>query len=185
MSDLHTRTGLPPALRVLADRLPRADWEAHRQFDGLTRFWMNRHLMFRDVLGRLREGAEARLDAGIDPRRHAAETQRYGAFFLNELHGHHTIEDQHYFPQLMALDARLEAGFRLLDADHHTQDGDLHALAASINAYLGAWDAPEARDRAGALHTALGRFEGFLDRHLTDEEDLIVPIILTYAPDLH
>jgi hypothetical protein len=29
------------------------------------------------------------------------------------------------------------------------------------------------------------RFETFLDRHLTDEEDLVVPVILTYAPNLH
>ncbi|MDU8945091.1 hemerythrin domain-containing protein [Ovoidimarina sediminis] len=185
MTDLHSRTALPPALRVLAETLPRADWEAHANFDGLTRFWMNRHLMFREVLDRMRTGTEARLDQGLDPQRHAAETQRYASFFLNELHGHHMIEDQHYFPQLMRLDKRLEAGFQLLDADHHALDADLHALAETVNGYLQGWSAPDAQDRAGALLTHLQGFGVFLDRHLTDEEDLIVPIILTHAPDMH
>jgi hypothetical protein len=36
------------------------------------------------------------------------------------------------------------------------------------------------RDAAGALLGELERFAVFLDRHLTDEEDLIVPVILEY-----
>ena len=42
--------------------------------------------------------------------------------------------------------------------------------------------APAARDRLGAFHTSLTGFQGFLDRHLTDEEDLVVPVLLKYAP---
>ncbi len=185
MDDLANRKGLPDALRVLLEGLPRETWERHPNFDGLTRFWLQRHLMFRDVLGRLRTGSEAFLDRNADERRYAAETARYAGFLLNELHTHHNIEDHHYFPKLQSLDARLEHGFALLDADHHALDGHIHALADTTNAFLQRVGQAEARDRAGDLRQALGQFETFLDRHLTDEEDLIVPVILTYAPDMH
>ena len=185
MDDLATRQGLPDALRVLVKELPRAGWESHPNFDGLTRFWLDRHLMFRDLLSRLRTGAEARLDGRIEPAKYAHETQRYAGFLLNELHGHHRIEDHHYFPRLAALDPRIAHGFELLDADHHALDGHLHGLAEVTNAYLGGFEAADAVTRAGDLHGALGRFETFLDRHLIDEEELVVPVILTYAPALH
>lgn len=184
MTSLETRIGLPDALRVLIETLPRETWEPHPNFDGLTRFWLDRHLMFRDLLGRLVTGAEAYLDKSADPMRHAQETARYAGFLLNQLHGHHQIEDQVYFPKLEALDARLTAGFELLDADHHALDGHIHALADRTNAYLQVAAEAAARDRVGELLGALQQFETFLDRHLTDEENLVVPVILTYAPEM-
>ncbi len=184
MNDLETRGGLPPALRVLCETLPRTGWEAHSNFDGLTRFWLSRHLMFREVLGRLRQGVEARLDDTNDPERHAAEAARYAGFLLNQLHGHHSIEDQHYFPQLLGLEPRLDAGFDLLDGDHTALDGHIQGLAETTNAYLAVWSGANARDALGTFSDALTEFDHFLDRHLTDEEDLVVPIILTHAPNL-
>jgi len=185
MDELENRKGLPDALRVLADALPRSGWEAHPNFDALIRFWLDRHLMFRDVLGRLRHGSERYLDRQVDPKRHAAETARYAGFLLNELHGHHGIEDHHYFPRLIGLDGRLVRGFELLDADHRALDGHIHAMAGTTNAFLSRLGEADERDRGAALSAALGRFETFLDRHLTDEEDLVVPVILTYAPKMH
>lgn len=185
MDDLAHRTGLPDALRVLADVLPRSGWEAHPNFDALTRFWLDRHLMFRDVLGRLRRGSDLYLDRKVDPERHAGETARYAGFLLNQLHGHHGIEDHHYFPALIGLDGRLVRGFELLDRDHQALDGHINGLAETTNAFLRSLGETDERDRAAALGGALGRFETFLDRHLTDEEDLVVPVILTYAPKLH
>ena len=184
MDDLEHRQGLPDALRVLLDTLPRSGWEAHPNFSGLIRFWLDRHLMFREVLGRLRTGSALYLDGRADPRRHGAETARYAGFLLNELHGHHGIEDHHYFPALVGLDGRLVRGFVLLDADHQALDGHIHAMAATTNAFLGRLGEADARDRGADLDAALARFEGFLDRHLTDEEDLVVPVILTHAPNL-
>lgn len=181
---LETRTGLPEALRVLADTLPRSGWEAHPNFDELTRFWLDRHLMFRNVLNTLRSAAEDRIDGTLPRERHLHETQRYAGFLLNQLHGHHQIEDQHYFPQLAGLDARLARGFTLLDADHGALDGHIHGMAETVNAYLRAEEGDAERNSLGALQGALAAFEGFLNRHLTDEEDLIVPVILTYAPKL-
>lgn len=178
MDDLEHRTGLPDALRVLAETLPREDWERHPNFDGLTRFWMERHLMFRDLVARLSEGAEARLDGRIEPGRHAAETSRYAGFLLSQLHGHHQIEDHHYFPVLRDRDPRIAAGFDLLDADHHALDGILNGFVEQANAAIRGIDGDDPRRDAAALHAGLAGLERMIERHLTDEEDLIVPVIL-------
>ncbi len=184
MSDLETRTGLPPDLLVLRDTLPRADWEAHPNFTAMTRFWLDRHLMFRSVLQKLREGSHAYLDGNVDLMNHARETQHYAGFLLNQLHVHHNIEDHHYFPQLQALDKRLEHGFEMLDSDHDALGTHIHSLADTANHFLQRLDQSDVRDAVGKLDGALGEFEQFLDRHLCDEEDLVVSVILTYAPDM-
>jgi hypothetical protein len=183
MDALEHREGLPEALKVLLREHPRPLWQSHRNFDGLTRFWLERHLMFRELTGRLSGETESFLDGGSDARLYGSRMSRLAGFLLNELHGHHHVEDQHYFPVLSGLDPRLERGFELLDADHHALDGHLHGLAEAANTALRAIQSgPGARDAAGALQARLGGFGRFLDRHLTDEEDLVVPVILKHAP---
>lgn len=184
-TDLNLRTGLPDTLRVLAEQYPRDLWQAHKNFDGTTRFWMERHLMFRDVLGRLQTDTQAFLDNPQDTRGYVQRTARMAGFFLQQLHGHHQIEDAHYFPLLSGLDPRLTPGFELLDADHHALDAHLQALADGTNAALSPLQSgalQQGRDAAGALEAQLGRFGHFLNRHLLDEEDLVIPVILHHAP---
>ena len=188
MDELGTRAGLPDALRVLLRDYPRDIWESHRNFDGLTRFWLERHLMFRRLHGMLTGEAEKYLDAGSDGPGFARQTARLGQFLLEQLHQHHQVEDVHYFPLLSGLEPRLAAGFELLDSDHHALDGHLHALARAATAAVQATGtapagpAGPARDAAGALHRQLDGFGRFLDRHLLDEEDLVIPVILHHAP---
>ncbi|NBR90071.1 MAG: hemerythrin domain-containing protein [Rhodobacteraceae bacterium] len=181
--DLDARTGLPPHLRILADKYPRADWAGHPNFNQLTAFWLERHGMFRQVMTRVLDLTRGYIDAPRD--RYAPELSRYTGFFLNELHGHHNIEDHHYFPQFNALDRRLEQGFELLDKDHHALDAHIHALAEATNRVLIAIrEGQGAQDAAGALEKAQSGFQTFLERHLADEEEIIVPLILEYGSDL-
>ncbi|MGR3540394.1 MAG: hemerythrin domain-containing protein [Hasllibacter sp.] len=169
---LENRDGLPDALRVLLADHPREGWRAHPEFGPLTRFWLERHLGFRRLLGMLRADARAALDGAAPDR---ARLSRLGGTFLNELHGHHSIEDHHYFPRLAALAPELERGFALLDADHHRLHDELAAFARGANAVL---RAPDPRDPLGRFEADLTRMDRFLDRHLTDEEELVVPVIL-------
>ncbi|MGY6412463.1 MAG: hemerythrin domain-containing protein [Alkalilacustris sp.] len=183
--DLEHRAGLPDALRVLLRDYPRDIWESHRNFDALTRFWLQRHMMFRDLLVKVQGETEAFLDGRSEARTYGGRSARLTGFLLNELHGHHQIEDVQYFPVLSGLERRLAPGFELLDGDHHALDGHLHALAEDTNATLQAiasGDGAAARDAAGPLHRRLERFAGFLDRHLIDEEELVIPVILHHAP---
>lgn len=187
MSDetsLDLRSGLPDALRVLLEEYPRQDWEADPGFDGLLRFWLDRHQMFRKLLEMLRTEAEGVLDRKIAPEDYAGRLSHYGSMFLSNLHGHHQIEDHHYFPVLAARDARVAHGFEILDKDHHDLDFHLNDFAEKANATLqGLKDPILFGSNAGALRDKLSDFDRFLNRHLTDEEELVVPVILKYGTE--
>lgn len=176
---LGSRQGLPDGLQVLLAEIPREAWEAHPNFGELVRFWLERHVMFRALSEQMRQETEQALDGRIEHRAYAARLGRVGGFFLNQLHGHHQIEDHHYFPHLVSLDPRLEGGFAILDSDHHVLDARLNAFAETANTALGAIGAGSgARDAIAAFHGGLTDLDALLDRHLEDEEDLIVPVIL-------
>ena len=177
--DLDLRTGLPDALLVLLKEYPREHWEAHPGYDGLIRFWLDRHMMFRRVLARLVDDAQRRKDGDMDRRNFASGLARLGSGFVGELHGHHSIEDMHYFPVLATKDARVAAGFELLDKDHHALDAHLNRFVERANSALQAGDEDSAE--VGRLVEELDALGRFLDRHLIDEEELVVPVILKYG----
>ena len=171
MDDLRTRAGLPDALRVLLEAFPKEGWEANPRYGPLTRFWLERHLGFRKLTELLREEAEAASDGRLAPEIHGPRLARLGTMLIQGLEGHHGVEDHHYFPRLARLAPELERGFVILDADHHALDEELAGFAEAAN------DAIRGGE-AGPLAGRLAGLERFLDRHLTDEEELIVPVIL-------
>lgn len=178
---LARRTGLPDPLRVLVEKYPRLVWEGHPHFTELTRFWLDMHLNFRRMQGILETETESFLNRGREPAAYANGLAQVASRFLNELHGHHSIEDHHYFPLLKTLDARIAWGFDLLDADHQAMDGAIHRLAEATNAVLMAVrDGTPAEAAAGELHGQLRSFGRMVDRHLIDEEELVVPVILDH-----
>lgn len=172
---LEERDGLPEALRVLLHSLPRETWEHHPQFHGLVSFWLDRHLMFRRLMGGLRRDAEAEMDARMEMAALQARLSRQGGMLVQQLHGHHEIEDTHYFPVLQGFDPRLQAGFDILDRDHHALDGLIDGFIGAANGVL------QGQLETGRYRDELLRFERLLSRHLEDEEDLIVPVILKYG----
>jgi iron-sulfur cluster repair protein YtfE (RIC family) len=179
---LDTRRGLPDALRVLLEEYPREGWAAHPQFQGLVSFWLERHMMFRQLMEHMTQETEAFLDARRDARGFAQGIARYGGVFVNQLHGHHQIEDHHYFPILRERDVRIARGFDLLDADHHALDGILARFVEQANGAIQGAGGADPRAAAETLHGGLRDLERLIDRHLTDEEDLIVPVILRDGP---
>jgi len=175
---LDARTGLPDALRILLEDYPREGWAAHPQFHGLVSFWLERHMMFRQLMEHMTRETEAFLDGNRDPAGFAQGIARYGGVFVNQLHGHHQIEDHHYFPILRDRAARIARGFDLLDADHHALDGILARFVDQANGAIQGASGRDPRSTAGTLRDGLAGLERLIDRHLTDEEDLIVPVIL-------
>jgi iron-sulfur cluster repair protein YtfE (RIC family) len=178
--DIATRHGLPDELLVLARLYPRDGWRGHENFSDLTAFWLERHMMFREVLSRIESATEMHITR--PQPRFGPEIARYTGFLLNQLHGHHGIEDQHYFPRLKLFDARLERAFVMLDADHHALDRQIHGLAEATNHVLTRLNAGQSAE-AGPLYDTQQSFAGFLDRHLSDEEEIVVPVLLEYGAD--
>ena len=177
---LESRSGLPEALRVLLDEYPRNIWDGHSNFDGLVRFWLERHLMFRKFLEHMQRDLEHRLEGQLSPDLYSTRLARIANMFIGELTTHHTIEDQQYFPILVGFESDLQRGFEILDKDHHALDFHLENLAANANRVFKA--GVHEQDRAlDAFHDKLQVLHKFLDRHLIDEEELIVPIILKHG----
>jgi hemerythrin-like domain-containing protein len=178
--DLERRTGLPADLLRLLETYPRETWAAHDNIHGLASMWLQRHDMFRD-LGGLLTGAIADYREGRkDARAFAGFFAPRLEFFLGHLNGHHQVEDQHYFPAFARAESRLKRGFDILDKDHHLIHDALERNAETANAFLRALGENEDRQRfaADAYAAENERLVAMLGRHLNDEEDLIVPLIL-------
>ncbi|MBH1974165.1 MAG: hemerythrin domain-containing protein [Rhodobacteraceae bacterium] len=177
---LFNRAELPAEFRLILADYPRDGWQDHRDFNGLAAFWLDRHLNFRHLMQVLTSDAQARIDRALAPQDYARRLQRLGSNLLNELIGHHQIEDSAYFPELARLEPRIARGFDLLDADHHDLHDLIDRFAQEANAVLGQPDDALSREATAEFLQGLGRFEAMLARHLTDEEDLVLPVVLKH-----
>lgn len=179
---LETRTGLPDALRVLLEKYPRDSWQTGTQLGGLTQFWLERHLMFRQLMDHLGTDAETLVDAGMEPMEYARRLSRFGGMLVGQLHEHHGVEDAHYFPMLSRKEPRLAPAFELLDRDHHALDGHLATFTDDANALLGALQAGDiSSGEDGRFAETVGQLQRFLDRHLTDEEEIVIPVLMEHG----
>ena len=179
---LAHREGLPDALRILLQDYPRETWQAHPNFGGLVAFWLDRHLMFRRLDAMLTDAVQQALDRNNDPQNFARNLSRFGGMLLEQLHGHHMIEDQHYFPLLVQREPKLERGFDILDRDHHALDPLLEDFATAANGAITGAPTGKGPDAIAPLEREMARLSRLLDRHLQDEEELVVPVILKFGP---
>jgi Hemerythrin HHE cation binding domain len=177
---LVRRRGWPEDLRVLLTHYPREQWQGHANLGDMARFWLSRHDMFRDLSGMIRQ-IETDFRAGrLPPVEFPQLFVPRLQFLLSQLGVHHQIEDHHYFPIFRAADQRLARGFDVLEGDHHAIHADMAATAETANALLRALsgDADTLRRCGDDYAAASGGLLTGLIRHLDDEEDLIVPLIL-------
>jgi len=182
---LDTRSGLPDALRALVENIPRDSWQSHPNFDQLVSFWLERHMMFRKLMTMMQGDARDLIDKRLDQRDYANRLGRFGGMFVNELHGHHQIEDHHYFPVLARAEPEFARGFEILDTDHHAIDATLNRFVEHANAVLqSGGDATLFHDRTGRLSEEMTAMARLLDRHLEDEEELVAPVLLKHGPAL-
>jgi Hemerythrin HHE cation binding domain len=177
--DLARRTAMPAEFQVILQDYPRDGWSGHRDFNGLAAFWLDRHLGFRRSMTTLNAEAEALLDRSLEPAQWKRRLAQRGSALLGDLIGHHQIEDHSYFPKLVQLEPRLARGFDMLDADHDALHGLIDRFAAGANAALSA-EGPALHTAAAAFRKDLIRFQTQLARHLTDEEDLVLPVVLKH-----
>lgn len=177
---LERRTGLPADLLKLLETYPRETWAGHDNIHGLASMWLQRHDMFRDIGGMLTAAIADYREERTDARAFARFFAPRLEFFLAQLNGHHQVEDMHYFPVFARAESRLKRGFAILDRDHHLIHEALELNAETANAFLRALGEDEDRRRfaADAYAAQNERLVAMLARHLDDEEDLIVPLIL-------
>ncbi|WP_248408996.1 hemerythrin domain-containing protein [Aliiroseovarius sp. S2029] len=171
---------LPEDMRLLLRDYPREAWPDHPNFAASIQNWMGAHVMFGQLAELIRLNTEAYLEKQFDPDDHARRLSHYGNLLVRNLHGHHHWEDRRFFPELSAADGRFDPGLQTLESDHLVLDNLLDRFTRQSNCVvtLTQMDEPQAREEANRVHEMTTVLEGFLTRHLTDEEDLVVPILL-------
>jgi len=181
LDDFNLRTeNMPAEMQSLLREYPRDSWDAHPGFKDKTKHWLGAHQMFRRLSASLRKDSEGFLDGRNDAQDYAARLSFRGNQLVSNLHGHHGWEGHSYFPELSAADPRFDAGLEILEKDHKALDAVLDSFTRTANRTIQLAQLHEvsARDEAGKLHGELEVIEAFLARHLGDEEELAVPIIL-------
>jgi Hemerythrin HHE cation binding domain len=180
--DLDQRTGWPAELRALLAQYPRDTWTTAAS--PMAQFWLERHAEFRYHATALEEMAKEYRNDRKSIEEFTTWTAPRLQGFLGALHGHHQIEDFHYFPVFRATRRELASGFDVLASDHELLHQGIIEIVESFNTLLTlAHDGNDAdKDtRRHARDHFLARSERMftrLDRHLDDEEDLIIPIML-------
>jgi hypothetical protein len=177
---LHTRAGLPSELQTLLDDYPREAWSDHPNFALSIQHWLDAHRYFKRMGALLTKETELFLDKNRSANEFGGRLGHYGNQLVHHLHGHHHWEDHDYFPELSAADDRFDRGLDMLETDHTEMDKLLDNFTTTGNRALklSNLDPQMAYEEAGKLLKTTTAIQTFLDRHLEDEEDLIVPILL-------
>ena len=179
---LAQRRGLPSEWTFLTAQHPRESWGRPGHVSGMAQFWLERHAEFRQFAPALLEASEALIAGKVDPARFTAWFGPRLSFFLQSLEGHHQVEDQHYFPAFSRMEPRLARGFGVLDRDHVVLDEHIQALARAGEGLIRSLrDGVPVPDNAKAAADVLRAFNPALIRHLDDEEDLVIPLILVHS----
>lgn len=182
MTQIHItkRIALPEDMRFLLRDYPREAWPTNPHFARSIANWMGAHAMFRQ-LGEIVTGeTELHLTKGRAPQDYAARLSEFGNMLVRNLHGHHTWEDRSFFPEIEGADPRFAEGLDMLEGDHKEMDALLERFTHQANRVVKLihLDEAQAREESKPLQDTSRRIEAFLARHLADEEDLVVPILL-------
>lgn len=112
--------------------------------------------------------------AAIEPDAQRLRALRwYTDGVIDELHAHHTIEDDLFFPALAERVPAFVEYDAALAADHRHLTDVMSALRTAVHGLHDGHDWEEHRSRAVALSAELARF---LDEHLRVEDDDILPL---------
>jgi hemerythrin-like domain-containing protein len=178
------RAGLEAKLRAGLTGLaqwPPERWAGHPAYAGLASHWQDIHRAMIHNLGlverSLRALAENRLGE-TDRVRLAREIAPVARQSVDHLHGHHRLEDQVMFPQLLRATPTLARPLKLLEADHIVLNAVLAPFERALkslpdaSAQASAWDAvAEGGERVARVAR----------RHIADEEEIVIPAVLGAA----
>lgn len=175
------RPCLQDALRATLAGLaqwPPQRWAEHPGYVGLASHWQDIHRAMVHNLGIVERSLRTLAEDGLadaERLRLAGQIGSAARQSVDHLHGHHRLEDQTMFPQLMRASSSLARPLNLLEADHIVLNALLgtfeHALARLpvAGAPASAWDDVA---MAGERVARVAR------RHIEDEEEIVIPVVL-------
>ena len=163
----------------LLDEFPRSGWLKLSQGERTSRLLLARHNGFQTRIALLMKASEDALKGKESPPDFTYLLARELHYFVPLLEGHHQAETARLYPRLIEQYPPLRDKFGILEQDHTQLDSALNALS-QVPQYLMGQASTLARfnQEVERLCERLYRFQGLLERHLEDEEDLVIPILL-------
>ena len=175
------RGGLSDSIRETLLESDREQWMGHPRFHGKAAFWMTIHRDLLQGAAHLRQGMEQLLDipdTELADTLRASRLRNFARRLIDFAHHHHEIEDHGYFPQFVLLYPSLDRALALLDGDHRVLNEALDETDTALG-NLGTGEIN--RDVIAKIHDGCSMLDQILNRHIRDEEDIIIPILLKHG----
>ncbi|WP_296402639.1 hemerythrin domain-containing protein [Psychrobacter sp.] len=170
----HPESRLDPDWLFLYEKLPPNQWYSS-DYAYKTSGWLNVHTNIRKRQRILRQLSEEYLMGALNWDNYRSQVLQRISMHVLKLHQHHSVEDHGFFPEFVSSYPQLKTGFDILERDHVRLDKLLDDLQG-LNDEL-AKAQHEDKKLADRLHANLITGSDFLSQHLTDEEDLVIPIL--------
>jgi hemerythrin HHE cation binding domain-containing protein len=173
----------PGELLFLLERHPRTSWPIARS--ATVAFWLDVHnRLRRDAAGLDAAGDEYR-GGRLSPAQLAVVAAPRLRGLVAAMQGHHQIEDFEYFPEFRRAEPRLATGFDRLEREHALLSRSVDAALAALAELHAVVERRAEPATAATLKLAAQRYvdaaatlSADLLRHLHDEENLVVPLLL-------
>ncbi len=170
----HPDSRLQSDWLFLYEKLPPNLWYAS-DYAYKTSGWLNVHTNIRKRQRIMRELSEEYQMGALNWDNYRSQILQRIGMHVMKLHQHHSVEDKGFFPEFVSSYPQLKRGFEILERDHVKLDALLDDMLI-INDEIAKAD-KEDKALAERLYKNLLAGSDFLSQHLTDEEDLVIPIL--------
>ena len=170
----HPDSRLETDWLFLYNKLPPEQWFA-ADYAYKTSGWLKVHTNIRKRQRILTQISEAYIDGEFDWAEYRSQILKRINMHILKLHQHHGVEDDGFFPEFIRMYPQLAPAFEILGHDHEY----LNALLDTLQIQNDTLARSEGEDKllAEQLHETLVKVTDLLQQHLTDEEDLVIPIL--------
>ena len=170
----HPDSRLETDWLFLYNKLPPDQWFG-ADYAYKTSGWLKVHTNIRKRQRILVQISEAYISGEFDWSEYRSQILKRINMHVLKLHQHHGVEDEGFFPEFVSMYPKLAPAFEILGHDHEY----LNELLDKLQIQNDMLARSEIEDKALAeeLHDTLVAVTDLLSQHLTDEEDLVIPIL--------
>jgi hemerythrin-like domain-containing protein len=171
----HPDSRLETDWLFLYNKLPPDQWFG-ADYAYKTSGWLKVHTNIRKRQRILVQISEAYISGEFDWSEYRSQILKRINMHVLKLHQHHGVEDDGFFPEFVSMYPKLAPAFEILGHDHEY----LNELLDKLQIQNDQLARSEVEDKALAeeLHKTLVAVTDLLQQHLTDEEDLVIPILV-------
>ena len=170
----HPDSRLETDWLFLYNKLPPDQWFG-ADYAYKTSGWLKVHTNIRKRQRILVQISEAYISGEFDWSEYRSQILKRINMHVLKLHQHHEVEDDGFFPEFVSMYPKLAPAFEILGHDHEY----LNELLDKLQIQNDQLARSEIEDKALAeeLHKTLVAVTNLLSQHLSDEEDLVIPIL--------